>query len=107
MVIVVSTTLCQRVLVGACRLVHALHWPCASMIEATSVDTSLLYVCTQVVLAVALTTRGMAGLRPAGDAVVLEYDMNNGGPRPPLKVQGAQLVRQADGKAIEIHGVNW
>ena len=53
----------------------------------------------QVVLAVALSVR----LRPSS---VLEYDLYAGGPRPPLRVQGAQLVRSADGKEVELRGVN-
>lgn len=53
----------------------------------------------QVVLAVALTVR----LRPSS---ALQYDLYAGGPRPPLKVQGSQLVRSADGQEVELHGVN-
>lgn len=60
----------------------------------------LLYLELQVALAVSLSSR----LRSNS---VLEYDLYGGGPRPPLMVQGVQLVRRADGKAVQLNGVNW
>jgi hypothetical protein len=36
----------------------------------------------------------------------LGYDLYTGGPRPPLQLQGSQLVR-ADGEEVQINGINW
>lgn len=61
----------------------------------------------QVVLAVVLSTGPLASLkgRPAS-AAVLEVGVYSEGPRAPVRLQGSRLVR-ADGKEVEIHGVNW
>lgn len=60
----------------------------------------LLYLELQVALAVSLSSRFRSNS-------VLAYDLYAGGPRPPLMIQDAQLVRRADGKPVQLNGVNW
>lgn len=60
---------------------------------------------TQVSVAAAFTVGSLSALR-SPTPTSIEYDLFQSGPRPPLRVQGSQLVR-ADGSEQAIHGVNW
>jgi hypothetical protein len=82
------------------------HWYCVCWVSCSLPGPThcgchlLLCMHRQVALAVSLSSRLRSN-------PVLEYDLYAGGPRPPLMIQGAQLVRRSDGKAVQLNGVNW